>query len=226
MVDITVVMPVGPHQHDVDYIQEAVESLNIQTHKPKELLIVDDMAYPYELSVTNYPVTIHYNDWRMGVAHSFNIGVARAHTECVLMMGADDWLEPDCLEECERSYKEQKDIFRAMCYYWLGVRYSDGQGDQFLPCHAAMVTKALWRATGGLPVEAASGASDAAFISMLLGNKGVARLVGVNESRPLYNYRVHEHTDTSKKAAWQGVILETRNLVTREFSVPEWGRYE
>jgi hypothetical protein len=100
----------------------------------------------------------------------------------------------------------------------VGVRYSDTGETQELACNAAMVTKSLWRRTGGFPIQSASGAPDAALLSIIIGNYPRAgRHWPVADGKPLYNYRRHVEADTASKASWQRVILETRDLVTREW---------
>jgi Glycosyltransferases involved in cell wall biogenesis len=224
---ISVVMPIGPSRRAGDYFEEALRSLMVQTLQPASLVIVDDMSYGRESRLGSVPfhVDVITNRWRLGIPNSFNVGVASARTECVLMMGADDTLEPTCLEECWQAYEES--THKSNTYFWLGVRYSDGREDQYLPCNAAMVTKSLWINTGGFPIESASGACDAAFINIILTHPHLFGFHCVNPMRPLYNYRVHDLTDTSlRDRRWQPIILETRSLVSELWTPPEWGRYE
>lgn len=220
---VSVVIPVGPYPANQRWLDEAVLSVSNQTWSRYQgggvnLVLVDDMAgidghmVPHDL-----PYVIERCKWYMGVAHAFNIGVAVAPSELVFMLGSDDWLEPDCIERCVEEYAHRHGDPYA--YYYVGVRYSDNQETQDLACHAAMVSKALWRRTGGLPLQAASGASDAALLSIMYGNYPRAgRVWKVAEGKPLYNYRRHQETDTASKSTWQGVILETRNLVTLEWA--------
>lgn len=227
MTPISVVIPIGPNAEAGDYFDAAVRSVLSQTQKPHSIVIVDDMAVPIytQLGYGEIPVYVERNKWRLGIPNAFNVGISVARTECVLMMGADDWLEPDCLEQCSAAFERSER--RLDSYYWLGVRYSDGREDQFLPCGAAMVTKSLWQRTGGFAPESAVGAVDAAFISSMLVRPEVCQFVPVNKDRPLYNYRVHSNSETaSRGAGWQGVILDVRDLLTSGWQEPAWGRYE
>lgn len=223
VVPITIVIPIGPDEHAQDYFLEAVRSIGEQTVRPASVLIVDDMAcQDYRVMLQGVPHWIVQNRWRLGVAHSYNVGVGSSTTECVLLMGADDTLDSDCIEDCWNTYEKRDKA--GDTYYWLGVKYSDGREDQYLPCNAAMVTKSLWRKTGGFPVETASGASDAALISSMMVRPELFKFACVNVDKPLYNYRVHERTDTAGRSRWQGVIIETRSLLTELWTPPEWGR--
>ncbi len=221
--DVTVVIPVGPYAANKRWLEDCLESVRAQTYPAAEVLLIDDMA-GLNPGPLGGGVSVWRAPWRLGIATAFNMGVSLARHECVFLLGSDDWLEPACLEECVKAYESSKHPDET--YFFVGVRYSDGREDQFLPCNAAMVSKSLWRHTGGFPIEAASGAPDAALISIMLHKPEAGRAVGVCQDRPLYNYRVHDETDTAQRAKWQGVILATRGLLTQSWSQPVWGRYE
>lgn len=193
------------------------------------VVIVDDMANVSEKFIAELlsPIKVRFCFplWRLGVASAFNFGVAVAPTELSFMLGSDDTLDPECLERCAYAYERAERP--ELSYFWVGVRYMHGEyPDQYLPCHAAMVSKSLWKHTGGLPLESAVGACDAALISIMMGNAPYAGdLVCVNGDKPLYNYRVHDDTDTASRARWQGIIIESRNILTDDWKPPVWGRY-
>ena len=220
---ITVVIPVGPEAHHKQYLEEACLSIQQQTVLPDQVLFVSDMAdfeIPHRLLADVMTYERWESPWRMGVSGAFNAGISLAQNELVFMLGADDKLLPNCLERCAHAYEENKE---QDAFYWVGVEYSDGR-QQSLPCGTAMVTKGLWKLTGGFPPEVGSGACDTAFISMLMVHHP-ERLVCVEGQQPLAWYRVGEETDTSTRAPWQGVILETRDILTRTWKAPQWGRY-
>lgn len=203
---ISVVIPVGPYESNQRWLCEAIDSVRAQAD---EILLVDDMAH-----IDIGGVTIVKNDWLLGVAASFNIGVARAKNECVFLMGSDDTLVEDCLEQCMQAYKGD-------AYYWVGVHYMGNEWeDQFLPCNAAMVTKGLWRATGGFPVEASTGMCDSILHDILQANG--FPIICVNHDRPLYNYRSHENSDTNRRRSWHPIASATRNLCVQQWVKPSW----
>lgn len=234
---ITVVIPVGPEEDACRWLEEAFASLHAQTVLPDEVVLIDDMHdLPHDfdkhgdphsnkfVGLGKFKVTLWLAPWRLGVAHAFNMGVGIARNECVVLLGADDTLEPTALEACALEYEKTAENQRGSSYYALSVRYTDTDEVQTIPCGAAMVTKSLWRITGGFPPETASGASDAALISMFWNRRDVMQLVPVG--RPgLYNYRRHDRTDTSQRGPWQGVILSSRDLLTQLWTPPRWGRY-
>ena len=243
MKGITVAIPVGPFSTDQQWLDECLASVHEQTCEADEILLIDDMAglkldsSAFSLEDGSYLVDdtrvrlggcrIWRSPWRLGVAHAFNFGVALAKNDLVFMLGADDTLHPECLERCLATYEEQPENIRDYAYYFVGVHYLDGREDneQFLACNAAMVTKELWRISGGFAVESASGAPDSALISAMMVHPEAGWFAGVGEGMCLYNYRPHAATDTAKRGGWQGVILETRDILTREWAPPKWGRY-
>lgn len=223
MSGITVVVPVGPSEANRRWLKECLDSVAAQTLKPAEVLLIDDTSQRTERSFTSDIASlvqaritwrVWKSPWNLGVAHAFNCGIGLASNALVFMLGSDDTLEPGCLQAClDAYYANNQD---PLGYYFVGVRYMDTGEEQNLACHAAMVTKALWQHTGGFPLQSASGAPDSAFLSILIGNSpNAGRLRDVAGSAPLYNYRRHDETDTASKGPWQGVILQTRDLVTR-----------
>ncbi len=221
---ISVTIPIGPSAGATEYLGEAIESLRVQTMLPHSLVIVDDMAHEWEIGKLPFPVHVVKNPWNLGVAGSFNVGVASSKTDCVIMMGADDTLQPDCIEQCWKAYQEAP--HKDNTYFWLGVAFSDGRPDQYLPCNAAMVTKSLWRLSGGFPLEVSSGAPDTAYISVLVTHSDRFNFYCVNNGKPLYNCRIHQASESGQRSvSWQGVIMETRNLVSQLWVQPSWGRY-
>lgn len=231
---ISVVIPVGPYEANKRWLPQAVESALLQSLKPVEILLIDDQASltPGDLGLElhrevvnnegfiawrdeSLPIKAWRTPWLSGVAHAFNFGVALAKSELVFMLGSDDYLDLRCLERCVRAWETNQ---KEDAYYWVGVHYLDEreEKDQFLPCGAAMVTKGFWKWSGGFPTQSASGASDAALISCLWGNYP-KKLVPVHLSTPLYSYRSHEGSDSSRASPWQGVILATRDILTSNF---------
>lgn len=214
---ISVVIPVGPYSANRRWLDEAIASVYAQTRQPEEVLIIDDMA---GLPEFYYGTHVWYSPWRLGVAHAFNFGVALARNDLVFLMGSDDILEPDCLQKCYERWLENQ---KQDAYYYTGIRYSDNGELQDLPCGYALVTKGLWRDTGGFPVESAVGAPDAAFVSILMVHHKNS-LVMVSDGKPLVTYRRHNESDTAGRGPWQGAILETRDVLTTMWKKPDWPR--
>lgn len=224
---ITVSIPVGPEPYHQEWLEECIESVINQTLSPREIeiLLIDDMANINGDLAFRYALRVWRSPWRLGVAAAMNFGVALAAAPLVFMLCADDTLHPECLARCLDAYEKVPD--RDYTYFFVGVKYLDGreEDEQFVPCGAAMVSKSLWKQSGGFPPEAASGAPDAALLSTMMVHEEAGRIVGVGEGMCLYNYRPHENSDSANRYGWQDVILQTRDLVTKNWRAPTWGRF-
>lgn len=244
MTVVSVTIPVGPFESNKRWLRECMDSVREQTLKPYDIVLIDDGArldeeswlqcwdyndgvyYADYLSHENIEISIHSMPWRTGVAHAFNYGVMLAKAECVFMLGSDDTLEPLCLERCMRAYELNNKLDG---YYSVPLRYMDTGDIQTIPCNAAMVTKGLWHRTGGFPVESATGAGDAALLSILKAHyddKGerLVQWVGTltdQPETPLYNYRRHPDIYTHKQP-WP-IIDTLRSILTETYKEPEWG---
>lgn len=229
---ITVVIPVGPEADACAYLERCFGSVYSQAVKPDAVVIVDDMhglgshaGCTEAIEHTGIPRYATYNAWNLGVSASFNIGVSIAPTDHVLLLGADDWLEPNAIELAERTIRDWN---VPNGYYWMRVRYNDDrpERDQGQPCGAAVVTKALWRASGGFPVESAVGRSDVMLVGMLLGHPEVGTLIEVrDDGTPPYNYNVHNRSHTATRGPWIRALDETASAYWATFEPPRWGRY-
>lgn len=217
---VTVMIPVGPYQVYKRWLAECLNSVAAQTYPADEVLLIDDMAGVDLFKLPPYNLRVWKAPWRLGDVGAFNCGVALARNDLVFMLGCDDNLEPDCLAACVAEYEglQERDG-----YYWVGTHYMDGQPDQALPFSAAMVTKGLWRECGGFPVETTGCGGDAALISILMTHLP-ERLLKVAGGKPLYNYRVHKESLTANIGPWTGVMGTVRDIVTKQWKTPEWGR--
>jgi len=206
---ITIAIPVGPNPANVQWLHEALESIEQQTELPGEVLLIDDGAH---LDPARYPgCRIWATPWPSGVAHAFNAGVALAAYDLVIMLGSDDRLLPHAVATCWQFWQGVQDPHG---YYAMPVVYDDGR-EQLDPCNAAMVHKDLWKLTGGFPVEAAIGACDTWLISKIWVGKGTQGSLYTVGDGPLYWYRDHAATDTHQRAATWDLLVAYRDLWLR-----------
>ncbi len=243
---VTIGIPVGPREHHRAYLEECLAScLAIPEPRPP-ILLVDDMA-GLEPEDVGYPggrwlivsreldelvrgdgvrtnILRYETPWRLGVAGAFNMTVVLARTQFTLMLGADDTLEPNVIEEFRKACPfPLRD--RALLTWWgLPVRYTDTGEEQSAACNAAIVSHELWQLTGGFAPEMAVGACDSMLLSCMIaaeGRAGDLRMVG---ERPLYNYRRHALTETAQSADLQASIFQVRDVLTRDWKAAAWGR--
>lgn len=220
---ITVVIPVGPHEANKRWLDEAINSCLENISYCEEILIIDDSQsdlrnsdwfheYRYQHLFSMYTMP-----WRTGISHAFNYGVALARNDLVFMLGSDDTLEPTCLEQCYKAYEKTN---KRDGYYSVPIRYMDTGEVQTAPCNAAMTTKGFWRYTGGFPVESAIGMGDSIFLSICLAHKLPVYWVGYlvnDEETPLYNYRRHPDIHTYKIGKYFGILDQLRDILTRDW---------
>jgi len=237
MTDISVVVPVGPNPVYLRWLPECIESIIQQTHKPLEIIIVDDQAridiekfipYPLYLDIEKgelitkllrndsgepNPDIIYYRTaWNVGVADAFNFGVALSSAELVFMLGSDDKMMPTCLEEVVKEYEKQK------VEGWYNVTIVTSSGEVMtLPNNTAAVHRKLCEWTGGFPPSAGVGAPDALLLSILL-RHAPHKILQVKEGTPLCWLREHEHQDTRRNAGFfHGEVISIRDKETTRF---------
>lgn len=227
MTGISIVVPVGPNPAYKEYLSECLDSIRSQMTLEDELVVVDDMAHVNYLIFPkgtawipdNYKYVI--NHWLLGCAASWNIGVGVASNEFCILMGSDDKLLPGCLEACRKRISHKPD---PLGFYNLTIRLSSGETTSVFN-NAAMVSKALWRYTGGFPLSASVGAPDALLISMMLVHMK-EHLHQLEEGKPLYWCRQHPNQETQRSAAFfHPEVISIRNKETARFMPnPEWAK--
>ncbi|GAG53220.1 unnamed protein product [marine sediment metagenome] len=135
------------------------------------------------------------------------------------MLGSDDRLEPPAVESCLAQYAASGN---RDAYYFMpfkhGFRASEGDQDEDRLAtgeitNMAMVTKGLWRATGGFPLVGAIGPCD--YIMGVVLEKAGVPIIPI---KPLHGVslcwsRVHQQNDT-----------RLRNETCRGLGVGDWGR--
>lgn len=178
-VPITVVIPVGPAPHHMAHLDKCLDSVFNQTEQASEVLVIDNGTglRPPLLMPEDVPegrgIHLWRAPWAMGLATGFNAGVGLARNEHVFFLGSDDVLHPRCLELCWKAWLADP---HPLGWYFVGVRDSSGY-EQNTPCLAAMVTKTLWAAAGGLELGSDYGANsqgtptsscEIAFISKMI----------------------------------------------------------
>lgn len=221
---LSVCIPVGPDKVYRDYLQECLDSLKTQTVPADEIVLIDDMAgiSQWGLNLEGLNIRIHENPWICGVPHSFNFGVSLAKNDLVIMLGSDDKLYPWAIEDALKTWDKYKD---PLGYYYFDIVYSDTGEIQRAANNCAMVTKELWRRTGGFPVQSAVGACDHIFLSMMMANGSkVGNIININSSKPPYWYRRHQHSATSNTNIW-GAVATVRDWFTNNHKGVLWGRY-
>lgn len=230
-VGVSVIVPVGPQPEYRKYIDECIYSITEQTCSLDEIILIDDMSHFETWFWGLYdnhadllfpcPVRVIKNLWLSGCAQSWNFGVASSRNDLCLLMGSDDRLYPDCLDELREAYAAH-DYLDA--WYNLTISITEGPdvGIHSVFNNAAAVTRGLWGMTGGFPPSAGVGAPDALLISIMLVHMP-ERLIQVKEGVPLYWCRHHNAQDTPRQAGffnWE--VIQIRDKETQRWQKPTW----
>lgn len=183
---ITVVIPVGPKPSHKRWLGEALQSVREQTVPADEILIVDDAGL--QPDETGPDVRVWRPPWVLGLVHGVNMGVGLAMHELIIFLASDDRLQPWAIADCLQAYAKQPD---ELGYYYMDVEYSTGESQDSIS-GPSMVTRALWRHTGGYPPEASVGCGDYIFVNAMTVLHGRAgRFIHVESEKPPYWHRVH-----------------------------------
>lgn len=217
---ISVIVPVGPNPKYREYLPGCLQSIVEQMETGDELLIVDDRADLEAEFFAPIPIPegahLYYakNDWWLGCAASWNIGVGLASNENCILMGSDDKLLPKCLEACREVIQQPN--YDPYGYYNLGCWV--GEQNELVTAfnNAAMVSKKLWTRIKGFPVESGIGAPDALVISCLMAHAS-QHLHQIRDGAPLVWVRTGDHQDTRRTGGYFGEIISIRHRVTESF---------
>lgn len=117
---VSVVMPVYNY---AEFLPRAVNSLLEQSFSDWELIISDnastDNTEEVARAFADQDVRIHYfrNDSNVGVCGNFNLCEARANPDSQYIFGlpADDWLQPDALEQLVAAADANPDVTITYC---------------------------------------------------------------------------------------------------------------
>jgi glycosyltransferase involved in cell wall biosynthesis len=100
---ITLILPVYKVER---YILKCLNSINDQTFKDFDVVIVDDRGNDNSISIaqsflaqTDISYTIVHNKQNLGISETRNAGLAAATADYVLFIDPDDWIENTMLEE-------------------------------------------------------------------------------------------------------------------------------
>lgn len=204
-----------------EFIEETITSINSQTFKDYEIIVVDDGSddiYTHEIlsKIENNGILVIRKE-NGGISSARNIGIQHASGEFIVPLDSDDIIRPEFLEECIALFKRDETVTVA----YTGVEFfgaSTGimelkpptpQNMVFRNCLVvtAMYRKKEWEQAGGYKSSMKFGYEDWDFWICLLEKGAIFKKV----EKPLFLYRI-------KKASRNVGIFsdQTRFLSTME----------
>lgn len=143
---ISVVMPFYNHQR---YLNDALISLEWQTFRDFEVILVDDGSDPaIDVKTVNFRTTC-YRTLHRGPAHAKNTAIAEARGDLIFPFDCDDILVPTCLERLVSKLGQHDVVY---CGYLLfGTQHWSVNPGEFDPARLAtgnfILNSSLYRRT-------------------------------------------------------------------------------
>jgi len=190
--EVAVVIPVGPGHEK--YLMDAVDSVDGQTFRRWECIVVNDTGHPLLLLPSWVKVVETGQATPVGVAKARNLGIESADSPLFVPLDADDYLQPTALSLMWTVWQEVGGVVYSD---WWEV-FDDGELQLYKPpeydaallkqkgcIHAvtALYPRSAWREVGGFDASVAWEDWD---FQIALANIGVC---GSRIPEPLWVYR-------------------------------------
>lgn len=111
-----------PTYNTAVFIEEAIASVQAQTYRPEQIIVVDDGSTDHTESViaklkphSNIPI-VYLKKENNGPNSARNVGLAHATAPLVAFLDADDRWEPDKLQQQVKFFQEDKDATLGLVY--------------------------------------------------------------------------------------------------------------
>lgn len=100
------------------YIEKAIKSILEQEHTDLELIIVDDCSEDKSIEIAksfnDSRIKFVKNDMNMGAGYSRKVGIEHATGDYIITIDADDWIEPQFLQNLYNESKDSDMTFGGM----------------------------------------------------------------------------------------------------------------
>jgi O-antigen biosynthesis protein len=231
--EVSVVVPLYNYAH---YLEEALESVRVQTLAALDLIVVDDQSTDNSLQVALDWLKSHAgrfnrvllirNTANSGLAFTRNVGFDWADTPWVLPLDADNRLLPECAAECLRVARQSRAAYLYPTIRQFGsasdlmgvtdydpVRLANGNYIDAM----ALISRAAWICVGGY--AHVNGAWEDFDFWCRLAERGFwgERVPGA----PLAEYRFHS-TSMAQSAAVQSDVM--RRVIQQVSAEHPWLR--
>lgn len=148
------------------YVGQAIESCLNQTHKPHEIIVVDDASTDTSVEVIKkYDVTLLQQDTNRDVSEARNRGIEASTGDFFICLDADDMLHPEYIEktlkvmqeeDCEVVFTDMKMIgdIDVPHHQYPDFNPADLLKAQTIPSTCALVDRRCYDPYGGFDPEA------------------------------------------------------------------------
>lgn len=195
---VSVIMPC---YNDGRYIEESIRSVNAQTYKPIELIVIDDGSDDMHTirvlkNLNEGGICRVLRTEHVGVAQARNHGIVNAEGEYILPLDADDLIDSSYIEKAVHILQDRSEVGVVYCQadkfgkergVWKLPPYSF---EQMLKGNIVFITalfyKADWEAVGGFNSNMTVGLEDYDFwISILDMGREIYQI-----PETLFHYRI------------------------------------
>lgn len=105
-----------PIHNGEKFLQEALNSIALQTYSRIELIISDDASWDASLAIINefkktinFPVLIYHHE-PSGIGANWNYTIEKANGEFIKFLFQDDVLEPTCIEKMVKIFEKNPNL--------------------------------------------------------------------------------------------------------------------
>jgi glycosyltransferase involved in cell wall biosynthesis len=121
---VSVIIPCHNYGH---FIGETIESVLDQTYKPVEILVVDDGSTDNTKDIVSLYKQVKYvyqdHKGNRTPARAHNTGLIHSKGEFIIMLGADDRIDPEYVQRCYDTYMwHTKAKNRKVAFVWTGYQ--------------------------------------------------------------------------------------------------------
>lgn len=206
IIEISIIIPC---YNDAQYIQDAIDSLMLQTYQNFEIIIIDDASNDQNTidilsTFDNHRIKIIFLENNSGPAIARNIGIKHAKGNYILPLDADDKIATTYLEKAKNILDANPKIGIVYCKAEL---FGEQSGNWNLPTYSfpqilignmifatAMYRKKDWKSVGGYNENMIHGNEDYDFwLSLIEKGFGVYKI-----SEVLFYYRIKLMSRTKK----------------------------
>lgn len=116
---VSVIIPNYNYGH---LISTAIDSVLNQTKKADQIIIIDDGSTDNSMDVIGSysgKVEILKNEINLGIVETFNKAVNYANSDLIIILGADNYLHPETLHDCQIEFEKDDKI--GIVYYDFAI---------------------------------------------------------------------------------------------------------